>query len=365
MTVPATRHPMPTGVVGENPVPDAAAGLSAGPGGGHGMVHRFERRAMGSPLRLTVTGAPAAAAARAWEAASVEVELVEQACSRFRPASDLVTLNDHAGDPSGVQADIRLVRALGAADRAHRTTGGRFDVRVLGDLERLGEAVPFPGRSSRAAGPEERPHGDAAGWARRWRPSGIAVDSRTCRVAVERPIDLGGIAKGLAIRWASAAAWQALGHGGPGPVDGAPAGLLLEAGGDLAVRGPAPDGGPWMIGIEDPSGDPDPVAVVALDHGAVCTSSRRIRAWTDPAGRPAHHIIDPATGEPGGQGILAVTVAGDDPAWAEVRAKALFLAGARSIGEQARALDLSAWWVDTSGDLGMTPRARLMTAWTR
>ena len=39
----------------------------------------------------------------------------------------------------------------------------------------------------------------------------------------------------------------------------------------------------------------------------------------------------PATGDPGGAGLRAVTVAGSDPAWAEVWSKALFLEGRRGI----------------------------------
>jgi thiamine biosynthesis lipoprotein len=326
-------------------------------------VHRFERRAMGSPVRLTVSGATAAAAETAWDAASAEIEKVEQACSRFRPSADLVRLNASAGDPSGVRVDRRLVRALVAADRAHRVTGGRFDARVLIALERLGDvalpADPGDGAPDRAGSGPVRP---TVSGARGWRASGLRIDPRADCVAAEQPVDLGGIGKGLALRWAMRAAVEALGRGRrPTPA----LGLLLEAGGDLVVRGAPPDGASWMIGIEDPAGGSEPVAVVAVDEGAVCTSSVRIRSWHDPGGRPVHHLIDPSTGEPGGEGLLSVTIAGEDPAWAEVLCKALFLAGARGIGELARPLDLAAWWVEAGGELGMTPRARLMTAWTR
>ena len=78
-----------------------------------------------------------------------------------------------------------------------------------------------------------------------------------------------------------------------------------------------------------------------------------------------HHLIDPSTGDPGGAGLLAVTVAGTDPAWAEVWSKALFLEGWRGIGDLARGRGLAAWWVETGGELRMTPAARVMTDWTR
>ena len=43
--------------------------------------------------------------------------------------------------------------------------------------------------------------------------------------------------------------------------------------------------------------------------------------------REVHHLIHPRTGEPGGDGLLAVTVAAPDPAWSEIWSKTLFLAG--------------------------------------
>ena len=139
-------------------------------------------------------------------------------------------------------------------------------------------------------------------------------------------------------------------------------GALLEAGGDIVGRA-APDGEPWQVGIEDPTGGPDPLAVIALVDGAICTSSTARQRWVDPAGRPAHHLIDPRTGEPGATDLLAVTVAAADPAWAEVWSKALFLAGSAAIGDEARARDLAAWWVEADGTLRMTPGARQRTTW--
>ena len=88
------------------------------------------------------------------------------------------------------------------------------------------------------------------------------------------------------------------------------------------------------------------------------------RRWTSPDGEAVHHLIDPSTGRPGGDGLLAVTVAGPDPAWAEVWSKALFLVGPSGIADAARARGLAAWWVAVDGTLEMTPAARPMTVWT-
>ncbi len=99
-----------------------------------------------------------------------------------------------------------------------------------------------------------------------------------------------------------------------------------------------------------------------MEHGALATSSVRLRSWvTD--GRRVHHLIDPRTGEPADGGLRAVTVHGPDPAWAEVWSKTLFIEGRQHISSVARSRGLAAWWVADDGTLEMTPAARERTAW--
>ncbi len=334
---------------------------------------------MGSPLRLIVVGAENGAAGSAWAAVSDRIEQVEQSLSRFRSSSDVTSLNRHAGDAALVAVDGDLYRSLAAADRAMRITGGAFDPRVLVDLERLGyvgaaletpedgsatvmartggstattatvvATAPAPGSSSDAPAPRLPVFPDG-----RW----IHRDPWRRAVAVAAPVDLGGIGKGLALRWALAAARRAV----PGLGDSV--GALLEAGGDIVACGPAPQPGPWLVGIESPLADGAELAVIEVANGAVSTSSISVHSWRAPDGRSVHHLLDPATGEPGGAGLLSVTVAGPDPAWTEVWSKTLFLQGPGGIGARARAAGLAAWWVDGDGRLGMTPGGRMVTAW--
>jgi FAD:protein FMN transferase len=302
-------------------------------------VYRFEGRALASPLRLQVHGGSAETAARAWAAVEAEFAAVDRALSRHRDDSELTALNRAAGSGRDRAVGRRLYAAIAATDRARRLTDGRFDARVLTDLERLGD------------------HGASLdGWARGPNPQGRHRDPCRRMVALDRPHDLGGIGKGLALRWAAAGAGSAL----PATV-----GVLLEAGGDVVIRGRPGDQPTWSIAIEDPWLDGPPVAVVAVESGAVCTSSVARRSWQTASGRTVHHLIDPRTGEPGGEGLRAVTVAAADPAWAEVWSKALFLEGRRGIAGLARARGLAAWWVDVDGELAMTPAARIRTSWTR
>ena len=309
---------------------------------------------MGSPLRLTLVGVDEADAAAAWASVVGTIEDLEQVLSRFRSSADLVALNGRAGDRACAPVHARLYDALAAAERAWRRTDGAFDPRVLGDLERLGY------RGADAPGPagagEQGPTPLARGAAfadGRW----LHRDPRSRSVAIAAPLDLGGIGKGLALRWAFGVLAANLPE-----IGGATAGALLEAGGDLVARGAAPQPGPWLVGIESPLAG-DEVAALAILGGAVCTSSIGVHAWTAADGRAVHHLLDPRTGEPGGAGLLSVTVAGPDPAWAEVWSKTLFLEGARTIGPRARGLGLAAWWIRDGGALEMTPAARVRTAW--
>ncbi len=293
---------------------------------------------MASPLRLTTAGGGAAEVA--WRQVLDEFAASDAALSRFRDDAELTGLNQTAGTGREVAVGRRLERAVVAADRARRVTGGRFDPRILVDLERLGDrGAPL----DRLSGNDpDRPA---------WSDDPVVRRRIPGRLRVDRPLDLGGIGKGLALRWGSARIWRAGVHD-----------FLLDAGGDLVVRGRPPEGGHWQVGIEDPADGPGPLAIVTPVDGAVATSSIRRRRW-DRDGRTVHHLLDPSTGEPAWSGLLAVTVAGPDPAWAEVWAKALFLAGRNDIAGEARRRGLAAWWVASDGTLEMTPAGRSLTIW--
>ncbi|HYK95451.1 MAG TPA: FAD:protein FMN transferase [Candidatus Dormibacteraeota bacterium] len=286
----------------------------------------------------------------AWAAIQGEFAAVDAAMSRYREDSEITRLN-RAG--SLAAPSRRLVAAISAADRAGRITDGLFDATIVRDLERLGSIGVRQARDDRDPSAADQPAGLPAA-ARQPSHSYVRRSGRRGAVSLAEPIDLGGIGKGLALRWAARRAAALL-----------DAGFLLEAGGDIASRGLFGEAR-WSIGIEDPAAGAEPLAVCVLEEDqAIATSSTRIGRWLDPAGRPVHHLIDPRTGLPGGAGLTAVSVAFPDPAWAEVWSKALFLEGAAGIARAARHRGLAAWWVNDAGELSMTPAARQQTSWVR
>lgn len=307
------------------------------------LTHTF--RAMASPITITIVD-PGPGAQAALRRAIDVIEDVAAACTRFDPHSPLMRANAQPHEWHRVPSVC--VDAVSAAHRAYVETGGRFDPRMIATLERLGygESRDFGSapviRDGVVGAAADRPARSA------WTPQ---FDGNRLLLG-DTGVDLGGIGKGLAVRWA---AEQLVGHG---------AGYLVDAGGDIAMDGMSPTGEPWRIGIENPwNANGEPVAVVELATGAVATSSIRIRSWLQ-NGKPQHHLIDPATGEPGGEGLLSVSIIGADPATAEVWSKVLFLHGAAGIAAAAAERGLAAIWVQIDGSVGMSEAAQPHVIWS-
>ena len=296
------------------------------------------RRAMGTRVSvLTATTSPAAE--RSARAALDVFAAVDHSCSRFDERSPLSVANRHPDRWHRV--DQTCFRALHAAHSAHQATGGTFDPRVHDRLVAIGYDRTFADIGRPGAAPGAAPGARRA--ARRrpvpmrrgpWRPRLRGGPIPEVLLGPDA-VDLGGIGKGLALRWAAAELARA-------------GGGLIEAGGDCIAVGRPHDADAWMVGVEDPAGGTEPVAVVSLVDRACATSSTRVRRWRA-GGRAVHHLIDPATGEPGGEGLAAVTVVGRDPAAAEVWSKSLFLAGASGIAAAAARRGLAALWVTEVG----------------
>ncbi len=271
---------------------------------------------------------------------------IESECTRFDPASDLMRAN--AGGEQWCPVGRHCYAAIEEAAWAYARTAGVFDPRVLNDLRRLGY-----GSSRQFTGAELDLDGDPTVAERTpippWLPG---FDAAGQRVKVgPTPIDLGGIGKGLAVRWAAEL------------LDVVSPSFLVDAGGDCYARGPSPEGAAWQLGVESPFGGDRPIAVLAITDASCVTSSIRLRHWRT-GGRLVHHLIDPRTGAPGGHGLRAVTVVGSDPASAEVWSKVFFLHGRAGIAAAvADRDDLAVLWVHDDGSTGMNEAMRPLVIW--
>ncbi len=229
----------------------------------------------------------------------------EQTLSRFRPESELSRLNA-AG--AGFVSEL-LLRVLEAAIAAARRTHGVFDPTLLTHLEAAGYDRDFAVLQSRPGDAPRIARGGAATGA--WRGLVVDPDRRFVWLPPGAGLDLGGIAKGMAVDAASAELerlglrWHA-----------------IDAGGDLRVSG-LPDGlAVWPVAVEAGHGE----VMVGLRSGALATSSVLGRRWLVD-GEERHHLIDPRTGAPARSSVLSVTAAAPSCEAAEVAAKAALILG--------------------------------------
>ena len=288
--------------------------------------------AMGTQVELLAVDAPSGALT----AARRRLAQLEAHWSRFRPDSELSTLNRAAGRPVAVSPETLTLLAL--AVLGWQATGGRFDPTVLDALEAAGydrsfDQLPTARHSADGARPAPGP---APGLA------GIRIDANAGTVTLPPGIHLdpGGIAKGYAADLLCADLRAA----------GA-AGVCVNLGGDLRVSGIAPQGGPWAVAVPHPHGGQ--AATLQLTDGAATTSSPLRRAW-QVGGRRAHHLIDPHTGQPANTSILQATMVTAEAWRAEVAAKAAFLAGLPDALPLATRLGAEALVVDQDGRLHLT-----------
>jgi thiamine biosynthesis lipoprotein len=242
------------------------------------MIATVDDRAFGTSVRLVVTRGGRLAAAKV--ALDSVLQAVDQACSRFREDSELSGLNSRPGEETTLSPI--LTRALAAALRGARLTGGALDPTVGGAIRAIGYDGDFEAiRAPTAA--IALPSMPVPGWERLW------LDERRRIVWLPRgvEIDLGATAKAMAADIAADAALKKAGAGG----------VLVSLGGDVAVAGDPPPGG-WHIHIEEDSGGApsgEDAEAITIHTGAVATSSTTVRTWRR-GGVVLHHIIDPRTG---------------------------------------------------------------------
>jgi len=265
----------------------------------------FDAEALGSPLRLVLRGAERPDVA--WRAVLAELAAVDAELSGMRADSALNRLNAAPG--SAMTAPRRLRAALALAWRAFRSTNGLFDPR---------QSSRWPGASRHTT----------------W------LQSSRQAVAVAEPVDLDGIGKGLALRWCRDRLRAA------GVTD-----YLLVAGGDLVAAGTAPSGHPWRVSVSGADPRAVPVAVLELPAEPMALATSAIT-------RHRRHIVDPRSGRPVRGPLLQVSVAGADPAWAEIATKLALIRGRAGAGTRA-------WWLTDAGAFDATAGAGRWISWSR
>jgi thiamine biosynthesis lipoprotein ApbE len=283
-------------------------------------------RALGTLVQLVVTDPRALPEAR--QVLETDLAEVDAACSRFRPDSEIRALK------GGRQAiSPLLAEAVAVALRAARLTDGDVDPTVGAAMSAVGYDRDFE---------QMEPNGPPLALTVRtvpgWRE--VHLDGRSLTMPAGVQLDLGATAKAWAADRSAARIATRTGCG-----------VLVSLGGDIAVAGPAPDGG-WRIRVQDVTGAPGdspagPYARIAIRDGGLATSSTAARRWQR-GGDVLHHILDPRTALPAEPVWRTVSVTAGSCADANAASTAAVIRGRRALGWLAR-LSLPARLVDATG----------------
>ena len=226
---------------------------------------------------------------------------IEARCTRFNPQSELMQLLAQVGVP--VPASAILYEAVRFALMLAEESGGAFDptvghrvaARGFNREHRTGEIVHTP------IAPDDDVN---------YRDVQLEPDRRTITLRRPLTLDLGAVAKGLAVDTAARELEPFRD-------------FAIDAGGDLYLGGSNPQGAPWLVGIRHPRKDHELIDSLRVSNQAVCTSGDYERRTP---GSAAHHILDPRTQAPA-HSVASATVVASGAMLADGLATAAFVLG--------------------------------------
>lgn len=237
------------------------------------------------------TPAPLAGAARAAVAACIDA--FDRTWSRFRRDSLVAQL---AEAPASVPLPADAEAMLDLYADLDRATGGAVNPLV-------GDALAARGYDADYSFVDRGPRAAPAHWR-----GVLGWEEGMLRLAAPASIDVGALGKGRLVDLVLAAVRDAAGP---------PATLVVDAGGDLAVRG-----APQRIGLEHPYDPRRAIGVMTLEGAALCASAVNRRTW----GEGLHHVLDARTGVPV-RAVAATWAIAPSAMLADAAATALFFDG--------------------------------------
>ena len=102
---------------------------------------------------------------------------------------------------------------------------------------------------------------------------------------------------------------------------------LINLGGNVQALGTKPDGTPWNVAVVNPFEPEQNMCLLQIADKAVITSGNYERYFTGEDGQKYWHIIDPADGFPADNGLVSVTVIGENGLLCDALSTALFIMG--------------------------------------
>jgi len=233
-----------------------------------------------------------------------EMNRIDKAMSPYKTKSELSLVNNKAGSEA-VTISSELFKLLyesqqiaelsdGAFDITYASVGYQYDYRKKqrpdqASIKRSLEAIDY---------------------------RAVVLDPKKSTVRFSHPevkIDLGGIAKGYAVKQCTSLL-QAAGikH------------ALVSAGGDTGLLGDR-RGRPWYVGIKHPRAEDKTAVQLPLSDEAISTSGDYERYFIENGVR-YHHIINPKTGD-SARKVVSVSIIGKDATFVDALSTTVFVKG--------------------------------------
>lgn len=305
----------------------------------------MSREALGTVVTVTAYGEDEAAVTAAVEGAYAAMAAVEAQLDAYDNTSAIAQFNAAPYTPAALPADANaILNEIGVLG-----VGADFSPSLLG-VVRL---YDFEGSPKVPSDADLATAIAAAGTFRR-NEDGTAEfmrgDNPDTRLDAGGPLapglDLGGAAKGLALDRAR----ESL------KASGAVTAAIISSGSSTVTLGTKPDGGDWVIGIEDPRDPERIVATFTFEADGALSTSGDYQRYFERDGRRYHHILHPSTGRPA-DGLRSLTVAGASltGVHSDILSTAMFVMGPGEAQEWATDHGIALYAVDTGGRALVVP----------
>jgi thiamine biosynthesis lipoprotein len=266
--------------------------------------HEKNFQVMGTQAKVHFWHKDAKKAALLIRAVENEMERINQSMSPYIETSELSQVNFNAAKQPFKISD-ELFHLLTKAEHIARLSNGAFDITYA--------SVGYQYHYRDKIKPNEK---IIAKNLNKINYQAISLDenNKTIFFAIEgMKIDLGGIAKGYAVK----NCLRILAESG---VESG----LVSAGGDTGLLGDK-RGQPWVVGIKHPRAEEKSAVHLPLANEAISTSGDYERYFIE-NGERYHHILNPKTGKSAKE-VISVSVIGKDPTMVDALSTTLFVLG--------------------------------------
>lgn len=249
------------------------------------------------------------------EQAKTNVQNFENSFSRFIKKNELDNFNNFSeGKFAASELFVQLIRD---SQSLHAETKGIFDPTIISSLEKIGYNKSFTEIVSTNGVPTEV-QAISRDFSNRTKLSELRIDGNTVEKPVGLRIDFGGIGKGFLADYLSDNLFKFVEN------------FWISLGGDIVIKGHQKDDEKkgWKVGVQDPN---EPATeIFSIKTGGkklgIATSGIFKRQGVN-GGVSWHHIIDPRTGLPVENNIIAATVISSSAKRADVFAKTVLILG--------------------------------------